>query len=191
MAVRFGAATPVLSQALMDQGYQLTAGSRTDIAEADALHDAIVRENYPDLAEEVIRLNRAHRFVREGLQAVLNDPQGVFWVIRRAGHLVAFAAGAPMQIKYGPLAGQAAWDFSKLYVATNHQGRGLGRVLMDALLAEGQRQGVRQVYALTRPSYQSYPLFLKTGFRLTEGSVQYEAGIKAKYNLVELLKGLP
>lgn len=76
-----------------------------------------------------------------------------FWVAQERGRVIGCAA---LHISWEDLA-----EIKSVAVAPNRQGRGIGRELVSACLAEAKDLGARQVFVLTyKPAY-----FRKFGFR--------------------------
>jgi L-amino acid N-acyltransferase YncA len=87
-------------------------------------------------------------------------------------YLVAHADGAVLGYAYaGPYRARPAYRWSvenSVYVAADAQRRGVGRALLDALIAEAERRGFRQMIAVIGDSAQvaSIALHRAAGFRL-------------------------
>ncbi len=76
-----------------------------------------------------------------------------FWVAREGGDLVGLTALHVCWIDLG--------EVRSLAVRQDRQGRGVGRRLVDACLAEARELGLRRLFALTyRPGF-----FVEMGFR--------------------------
>ena len=87
-------------------------------------------------------------------------------------YLVALSGGDVLGYAYaGPFRPRPAYRFiveNSVYVAPDAKGRGIGRTLMLALIAEVERLGFRQVIAVIgdgRPDSASVRLHAKLGFR--------------------------
>jgi L-amino acid N-acyltransferase YncA len=84
-------------------------------------------------------------------------------VARTAGRVVGWSALAPMSHR-ACYAGVA--EFS-LYVAPDWRGRGVGKLLLSALIESSERHGIWSVYASTFPENEtSIRLQLACGFRV-------------------------
>jgi len=87
-------------------------------------------------------------------------------------YLVAQADGAVLGYAYaGPYRARPAYRWSvenSVYVAAEALRRGIGRALLDALIAEAERRGFRQMIAVIGDSAQtpSIALHRAAGFRL-------------------------
>ena len=96
-----------------------------------------------------------------------------FEALRAGGfpYLVAEDDGAVLGYAYaGPYRPRPAYRFTvedSIYLAPESQGRGLGRALLDRLLAESEKRGYRQVIAVIGDSAQtpSIRLHEAAGFR--------------------------
>lgn len=100
-------------------------------------------------------------------------------------YLVAVAGGAVIGYAYaGPYRLRPAYRFSledSIYIAPGHQGRGVGRALLDALLVESEARGFRQIIAVIGDSPTQVPslaLHRAAGFTMvgTLAGVGYKFG---------------
>jgi L-amino acid N-acyltransferase YncA len=87
-------------------------------------------------------------------------------------YLVAEADGSVLGYAYaGPYRARPAYRFTvedSVYIAPDAQGRGLGRLLLEALIVESEARGYRQMIAVIGDSAQhaSIALHAALGFRL-------------------------
>jgi phosphinothricin acetyltransferase len=118
--------------------------------------------------------------VRHGTATFELDPPGETEMARRLAaltgggfpYLVAESDGAVAGYAYaGPYRERPAYRFTvedSIYVATQAQRRGIGRVLIERLTAEAQQCGFRQMIAVIGDSRQhaSIALHAAAGFRM-------------------------
>jgi N-acetylglutamate synthase-like GNAT family acetyltransferase len=85
---------------------------------------------------------------------------------RDDGKGLAFVAVDERGIQIGAIAGYS-WagmvEVKQLWVDENHRGRGLGRSLLEAAIAEAMARGCQSVWALSY-SFQAPELYEKCGF---------------------------
>jgi L-amino acid N-acyltransferase YncA len=118
--------------------------------------------------------------VRHGTASFELDPPDQAEIERRYGalqdggfpYLVAELGGAIAGYAYaGPYRARPAYRFTvedSVYIASDMQGRGVGRALLDRLLLESEARGFRQMVAVIGDSGQvaSIALHRAAGFRL-------------------------
>jgi ribosomal-protein-alanine N-acetyltransferase len=109
------------------------------------------------------------------------DPWTVeaFWselaeVPRTRYYLVAESAGADIVGYAGLFAARDQGEIQTIGVRPDHQGRGLGRRLLDALLAEARQRGCHEVFLEVRTENQAaIALYERAGFEVTSRRRDY------------------
>jgi putative acetyltransferase len=86
------------------------------------------------------------------------DPQA--WADRFAGRFVAVADEAGRAVGFSDL--EASGHVDRLYVSADHQGRGVGRLVLSVVVAEAQRLGIARLF--TEASITARPFFESQGF---------------------------
>jgi phosphinothricin acetyltransferase len=82
---------------------------------------------------------------------------------------------------YGPFRTRAAYRFTvedSVYVSPDAQGKGVGRALLTALLAQAQAAGLKQMLALIGDSANAASVGLHTALGFTHGGVMRDVGFK-------------
>jgi L-amino acid N-acyltransferase YncA len=139
---------------------------------------ALVR---PAKASDIAAITRiyAHAVLHGTASFELEPPQEAEMARRqdmllanRFPYLVAEADGGVLGYAYaGPYRARPAYRFTvedSVYIAPDAQGRGLGRLLLEALIDESEARGYRQMVAVIGDSAQhaSTALHAALGFRL-------------------------
>ena len=86
------------------------------------------------------------------------DPQ--VWAGRFAGRFVAVADEAGRAVGFADL--EASGHIDRVYVSADHQGRGVARLLLSAVVGEAQRLGVARLF--TEASITARRFFESQGF---------------------------
>ena len=86
------------------------------------------------------------------------DPQ--VWADRFAGRFVAVAEEAGRSVGFADL--EASGHIDRVYVSADHQGRGVARLLLSAVVEEAQRLGVARLF--TEASITARRFFESQGF---------------------------
>jgi len=96
---------------------------------------------------------RLYEFNREATGA--HDGEGLGFVLRDdAGALI----GAALGYSWAGIS-----ELRQMWVDRQHRGRGFGRALLDAFVAEAARRGVRRIW-LSSHSFQAPAMYEKAGF---------------------------
>jgi GNAT superfamily N-acetyltransferase len=83
------------------------------------------------------------------------DGDGLGFVVRdEAAEIIGITAGYTWA---------GVCEIKQMWVDERHRGKGLGRVLLDAMVAEAQRRGVKQIFVASY-SFQAPWLYEKAGF---------------------------
>lgn len=101
-----------------------------------------------------------HMLPREGL----TGPDVSFFAIRDAGRPVSMGA---LKALPPTTSGQREAEIKSMHVLTEDRGRGLSRLMLQALIAEARAQGLHRIYLETgiQPTFDSArALYLKSGF---------------------------
>lgn len=97
----------------------------------------------------------------------LDDPKTLILVAEEDGEVVAYTYAGVEGYDYMSLRGPAGVLYD-IVVDPAHRGRGLGRMLLDATLAELERRGAAQVVLSTAEQNEpAQRLFARAGFRRT------------------------
>jgi putative acetyltransferase len=86
------------------------------------------------------------------------DPQ--VWARRFAGRFVAVADEASRAVGFAEL--EVSGHIDRVYVSADHQGQGVGRLLLSAVAKEAQRLGIDRLFA--EASITARPFFESQGF---------------------------
>lgn len=129
--------------------------------------------------------------VREGTGTFELDPPDVGEMARRHARIVAFGApwlvaaapdGSVAGYAYaGPFRERAAYRFTledSVYVAAAARGGGIGKALLDAVLADAARAGFRQMVALIGDSANVGSIRLHAACGFAQAGVMRDAGYK-------------
>jgi ribosomal protein S18 acetylase RimI-like enzyme len=150
---------------------------------AQAFRDAFGAENTPHNMERYM----TDAFSLERQAAEIADPTGAVLLAERAQQgtedgLVGYArlvTGAPPSAVDPPLDGQVespAIELRRLYVDRRWHGAGVGRVLMDAVVAAAQDAGARTIWlAVWQRNARAIRFYEKCGFTRT-GSTRFLLG---------------
>lgn len=103
-------------------------------------------------------------FTRESLERMLADPNSHLYVVREGGRIVACAC---LCIYHQPFSTDATIE--SVVVSSRMRGKGLGRKLMEHLLAEAYRMNVDCIHLTSNPKRVSAnALYQKMGFEKNE-----------------------
>ncbi len=114
---------------------------RAKIREAGALA-ALARRTWREMSlddfaipypPEDVAAFEAMKSIPSVVEARLADPQQATWVVEEAGELIGFADAGPCGLPH-PEADVSQLELNRLYVLRSRQGRGHGRLLMNAAL---------------------------------------------------------
>lgn len=120
--------------------------------------------DFSDLASLMQELSGNIVFTRECLERMLADPNSHLYVIREDGRIVACAS---LCIFHQPFSTDATIE--SVVVSSKMRGKGLGRKLMEHLLAEAVRLGVDCIHLTSNPSrIAANALYQKIGFERKE-----------------------
>lgn len=121
-------------------------------ADAPALmvlfRDTIRRVNVRDYTEEQVRAWAP------------DDIEPVRWASRFEGRFVVLAEADGKPVGFAEL--EADGHIDRFYVSADHQGIGVGRAMIGAVIAEGRRLGLRRLFA--EVSVSAKPFFERHGF---------------------------
>ena len=120
--------------------------------------------DFTDLTVLMQELSRNIVFTRESLERMLADNNSHLYVIREEGKILACAS---LCIFHQPFSTDATIE--SVVVSSKMRGKGLGRKLMEHLLAEAVRLGVDCVHLTSNPSrIAANALYQKLGFEKKE-----------------------
>jgi putative acetyltransferase len=86
------------------------------------------------------------------------DPVG--WAARFTGRFVPVAEEAGRPVGFAEL--EPDGHIGRVYVSADHQGRGIGRLLLNAIVSEARRVGLARLF--TEASITARPFFEAVGF---------------------------
>lgn len=116
--------------------------------------------DFSDLSVLMQELSGSIVFTRESLDRMLADPNSHLYVLREEGRIVACAS---LCIFHQPFSTDATIE--SVVVSSKMRGKGLGRKLMEHLLAEAARMGVDCIHLTSNPSrVAANALYRKLGF---------------------------
>ena len=120
--------------------------------------------DFADLASLMQELSGNIVFTRGSLDRMLADPNSHLYVIREDGRIVACAS---LCIYHQPFSTDATIE--SVVVSSKMRGKGLGRKLMEHLLAEAVRMNVDCIHLTSNPSrVAANALYQKMGFEKNE-----------------------
>ena len=116
--------------------------------------------DFTDLASLMQELSGNIVFIRESLDRMLADPNSHLYVIREGSRIVACAS---LCIFHQPFSTDATIE--SVVVSSKMRGKGLGRKLMEYLLAEAERMKVDCIHLTSNPKrVAANALYQKMGF---------------------------
>lgn len=120
--------------------------------------------DFTDLASLMQELSSNIVFTRESLERMLADTNSHLYVIREGGRIVACAS---LCIFHQPFSTDATIE--SVVVSSKMRGKGLGRKLMEHLLAEAERMNVDCIHLTSNPMREAAnALYQKMGFEKKE-----------------------
>ena len=120
--------------------------------------------DFADLAVLMRELSGNIVFTRESLERMLADDNSHLYVIREGGRIVACAC---LCIFHQPFSTDATIE--SVVALSSMRGRGLGRKLMEHLLAEAARMNVDCIHLTSKPQREAAnALYRKLGFERKE-----------------------
>lgn len=138
---------------MLPDGFSLRLAEDRDGPALIALVDAIYRD-YPGC---ILLVDEEEPELRSPGTAY--SPDGVWWVVERAGRLVASAALRPSAYR----AGEA--ELRKLYVDPATRGKGLGAALVRLTESEALRRGYRRMHLWTDTRFgEAHRLYERLGW---------------------------
>ena len=120
--------------------------------------------DFSDLSDLMQELSGSIVFTRESLDRMLADSNSHLYVIREEGRIVACAC---LCIYHQPFSTDATIE--SVVVSSKMRGKGLGRKLMEHLLAEAARMKVDCIHLTSNPKREAAnALYRKMGFEKKE-----------------------
>lgn len=120
--------------------------------------------DFTDLASLMQELSGNIVFTRESLDRMLSDSNSHLYVIREEGRIVACAC---LCIFHQPFSTDATIE--SVVVSSKMRGKGLGRKLMEHLIAEAARMNVDCIHLTSNPKREAAnALYQKMGFEKKE-----------------------
>jgi GNAT superfamily N-acetyltransferase len=141
--------------------------ARLTAADADAvsaLARIVWQATYPALISQAqIDAMLADRYAPERIREQLDDPHQTWWGARRGDALSGFAHA---------LLDESSCKLDKLYVHPDHQRRGIGAALLQAVEGWARRQQARRLWLqVNRGNAQAIRAYEKYGFRVVDSRV--------------------
>ena len=125
---------------------------------------AYTPSDFSDLASLMLELSSNIVFTRESLERMIADPNSHLYVIREEGRIVACAS---LCIFHQPFSTDATIE--SVVVSSKMRGKGLGRKLMEHLIAEAAKKNVDCIHLTSNPSrVAANALYQKMGFERKE-----------------------
>ena len=134
----------------------------SDIGVVQALADHVWRSHYPGIiSSEQIDYMLEHGYAREALLRYVDAADAGLALARIDAEPVAFVAWQQ--------SGTDAMKLEKLYVAPAHHGKGVGRALIEHVVAAARRAGCREVTLnVNRNNGSSIRAYEHCGFAIRE-----------------------
>jgi putative acetyltransferase len=156
--------------------------------------DMHVRPYHPDdapgllaLFKDSIRRVASHDYDAAQVAAWASDDiDPTVWAARFEGRFVRVALDSTILAGFAEL--EPAGHVDRFYVSADHQRRGVGRMLMMALLVEARRVGLRRLYS--EVSITARPFFERFGWTVLAGQTVVVRGVAfVNYRMELLLAG--
>jgi putative acetyltransferase len=126
------------------------------------------------LFRDTIRRVNARDYSPEQIRAWVPDEiDAAEWAARFAGRFVAVAELRGRVVGFAEL--EADGHIDRFYVSADHQRLGVGRALLDAIVGEARRLGVRRLF--TEASITARPFFTSQGFDVLAPQVVVARGV--------------
>lgn len=120
------------------------------------------------LFRDTIRRVNSRDYTPEQIDAWASDeidPAG--WAARFAGRFAVVAEESGRPVGFAEL--EADGHLDRVYVSADHQGRGVGRAMVESLVAEARRRGIARLFV--EASITARPFFEARGFAVLERQV--------------------
>lgn len=142
--------------------------ARTDLPRIGRLGALLVAEHHDfDPRRFLAARNRTPADYARFMGTQLDNPDAVILVAEERGDVIGYAFGTVEGYDYMALRGPAG-VLQDIIVDPEYRGRGVGRLLLDAMLATLQARGVPRVVLSTAAGNESaQQLFSSAGFRRT------------------------
>jgi putative acetyltransferase len=128
-----------------------------------------------ELFRDTIRRVNSRDYSPEQIRAWASDdidPDA--WAGRFAGRFVVVAEEAGRPVGFAEL--ESSGHIDRVYVSADHQGQGVGRALIEAVLAEEQRLGLPRLFL--EASITARPFFEARGFTVVAPQVVTLRGVE-------------
>ncbi len=127
------------------------------------------------LFRDTIRRVNAKDYSPEQIRAWASDEIDVAqWSARFEGRFAVVAEAGPQPVGFTEL--ESSGHLDRFYVSADHQRRGIGVLLLAAVMAEARRVGIPRLY--TEASLTARPFFEAHGFRMLAPQVVTCRGVE-------------
>ena len=146
----------------------IRAATKADLGPLGRLGALLVKEHHEfDGRRFLAPTSRTADHYASFLGSQLDDPDTILLVAENAAKVIGYAYGALAGYDYISLRGPAAL-LHDLIVDPDHRGRGVGRLLLEAMLSQGQSRGApRIVLSTAEQNVAAQRFFERMGFRRT------------------------
>lgn len=142
-----------------------------------------------DLFRDTIRRVNCRDYSPEQIAAWASDDiDPLRWAERFTGRFVPVAEAVGQPIGFAEL--EANGHIDRVYVSADHQGQGIGRQLLEAVLAEARRLGLARLF--TEASITARPFFERQGFVVVAPQIVTCRGVEfLNYRMERVLAAHP
>lgn len=118
------------------------------------------------------------------MRAVIDDLGGEFWVVERAGEVVASGGWVPHEVD-----GRPGGELKRLYVRADQRGSGIGRWLVERVETAARHAGVEVIELWSDTRFlDAHRLYTRLGYRPTgETRELHDPSDTTEYRFVKVL----
>jgi ribosomal protein S18 acetylase RimI-like enzyme len=155
--------TAVVASVSVPSAVTIAIADATDIPEIQRLADEIWRRHYPGIITDAqIDYMLAAGYSSEALTDILRTPEGGLAVARSDGRAVGFGA-------WRPATGAREMKLERLYVLPQHHGTGIGRALIEHIVARARKgRYAAVVLNVNRRNTEAIAAYERCAFRIRE-----------------------